>query len=57
MDGAYPKSAMPRRSSKAFPFLPGAAFAGVVVAHGLAYLAAFPQGLLGQQVLAETRHS
>jgi hypothetical protein len=47
----------PRRSSKAFPFLPGAAFAGVVVAHGLAYLLAFPQGLLRQQVLAETGHS
>jgi hypothetical protein len=58
MDGAYPKSAMtPRRSSKAFPFLPGAAFAGVVVAHGLAYLLAFPQGLLRRQVLAETGHS
>jgi cytochrome bd-type quinol oxidase subunit 2 len=58
MDGAYPKSAMtPRRCSKAFPFLPGAAFAGVVVAHGLAYLLAFPQGLLRQQVLAESGHS
>jgi hypothetical protein len=47
----------PRRSSKAFPFLPGAAFAGVVIAHGLAYLLAFPQVLLRQQVLAETGHS
>ena len=57
MDGAYPKSAMTPRRSKAFPFLPGAAFAGVVVAHGLAYLLAFPQGLLRRQVLAETGHS
>ena len=58
MDRAYPESAMtPRRSPKAFPFLPGAAFAGVVIAHGLAYLLAFPQGLLRRQVLAETGHS
>ena len=46
-----------RRSAKAFPFLPAAAFVGVVVAHGLAYLAAFPQSLLRRQVLAETGHS
>jgi hypothetical protein len=48
---------MTPRRSEAFPFLPGAAFAGVVVAHGLAYLLAFPQSLLRQQVLAETGHS
>src|SRR5436853_7848566 len=58
MADAYPKSAMRgRRSAKAFPFLPAAAFAGVVVAHGLTYLAAFPQSLLRRQVLAETGHS
>jgi hypothetical protein len=47
----------PRRSPKAFPFLPGAAFAASSSAHGLAYLLAFPQGLLRRQVLAETGHS